>query len=126
LGHLQCRLSYANPEFKDYKIEWEKTWMNDASKWMNTATVREKTMGTKKYSELVFGPRRNVGIENNQIEIVRWLLGPNEDNTRVDSEFFEEDSENSNDDCGGHEMDFLGGELPGTAADSVDGLQCSN
>jgi hypothetical protein len=55
--------------------------MQDVSKWMNSATAREKTMGTK-YSELVFGPWRNVGIDQNQqIEIVRWLLGPNEDNT---------------------------------------------
>jgi hypothetical protein len=55
-------------------------------------------MGTK-YSELVFGPWRNIGIDQNQqIEIVRWLLGPNEDNTRVNSEYVEEEGENSGDD----------------------------
>jgi hypothetical protein len=54
-------------------------------------------MGTK-YSELVFGPWRNIGIDQNQqIEIVRWLLGPNEDNTRVNSEYVEEEGENSGD-----------------------------
>jgi hypothetical protein len=55
-------------------------------------------MGTK-YSELVFGPWRNIGIDQNQqFEIVRWLRGPNEDNTRVNSEYVEEEGENSGDD----------------------------
>jgi hypothetical protein len=97
LGYLRC-LPDAHPEFKDYKVEWEKPWMKDVSKWMNSATAREKTMGTK-YSELVFGPWRDVGIDQNQqIEIVRWLLGPNEDNTRVNSKYVEEEGENSGDD----------------------------
>jgi hypothetical protein len=109
LGYLRC-LPDAHPEFKDYKVEWEKPWMKDVSKWMNSATAtREKTMGTK-YSELVFGPWRNIGNEHNQqIEIVRWLLGSNEDNTRVNSECVEEEVENSGDDRGddGDEMDIV-------------------
>jgi hypothetical protein len=29
LGYLRC-LPDAHPEFKDYKVEWEKPWMNSA------------------------------------------------------------------------------------------------
>jgi hypothetical protein len=31
LGYLRC-LPDADPEFKDYKVEWEKPWMKDVSK----------------------------------------------------------------------------------------------
>jgi hypothetical protein len=119
LGYLRC-LPDAHPEFKDYKVEWEKPWMKGVSEWMNSATAREKTMGTK-YSELVFGPWRNIGIEHDQqIEIVRWLLGPNEDNTRVNSEYVEEEGENSGDDSGGagDEMDIVR-EQPASAGASA-------
>jgi hypothetical protein len=52
-------------------------------------------MGTR-YSDLVFATwKDNVLVDGNdqsdQIELVRWLLGPNEANTKVDFEFIEED-----------------------------------
>jgi hypothetical protein len=62
---------------------------------MTSATTRERTMGTR-YSDLVFATwKDNVLVDGNdqsdQIELVRWLLGPNEANTKVDFEFIEED-----------------------------------
>jgi hypothetical protein len=92
LGYLRL-LPDAHPEFKDYKIEYEKPWMKDVSRWMDAASVKERAMGTR-YSESVF---KNWTEEEN-IELVRWLLGPNEDNTRVTSNFLEEEGEISDGD----------------------------
>jgi hypothetical protein len=68
--------------------------MKDVSQWMTSATTRERTMGTR-YSELVFATWRDNVVDKNgqidQIELVRWLLGPNEANTKVDLEFIEQD-----------------------------------
>jgi hypothetical protein len=93
LGYLRCRLD-VHPEFKEYSVEWEKPWMKDVLQWMTSATTRERTMGTR-YSDLVFATWRDNVVDGNdqidQIELVRWLLGPNETNTKVDSEFIEQD-----------------------------------
>ncbi len=89
-----CCHSDVHLECKDDKVEWETSWMKDVSQWMTSATTRERSMGTR-YLDLVFATWRDNLMDGNnqidQIEIVRWLLGPNKANTKVDTEFIEED-----------------------------------